>query len=60
MTKPNEPTRPHGEKPTGRDRKSTRRPYRKPVLRSTDAYTKLALQSCAANDTPEDECLPAE
>ena len=27
-----------------------KRPYRKPVLRSTEAFEKLALQSCAPED----------
>jgi hypothetical protein len=33
-----------------------RRPYRKPVLRSTDAFEKFALQTCAESETPDDEC----
>jgi len=33
-----------------------RKPYRKPVLRSTDAFEKFALQTCAESETPDDEC----
>lgn len=36
----------------GRQRK-----YRAPVLRSTEAFEKLALQSCGElSETPDDEC----
>ena len=53
MNKPNDPNKPLEN--TGATN-GTRRPYRKPVLRSTDAFEKLALQTCAASETPDDDC----
>jgi len=53
MTQPKDPKTPA----TLTDRKPVgRRPYRKPVLRSTDAFEKLALQTCAESETPDDDC----
>ena len=53
MTQPNDPKAPN----KGTEQKALRRrPYRKPILRSTDAFEKLALQTCAASETPDDDC----
>ena len=33
-----------------------RRPYKKPVLNSTEAFERMALLSCGADSTQPDEC----
>lgn len=49
-----------GDGPTRTDERTggaRRRPYRAPVVRSTDAFEKLALQSCAPEDKfPQGSC----
>ncbi len=35
---------------------SAKRPYQKPVLRSTDAFEKLALQSCGQLSETAGDC----
>ena len=52
----------HGEesksppKETELSKGDAKQPYRKPILRSTEAFEKLALQSCAESET-EGFCL---
>jgi|GEM_PF-6612531 hypothetical protein len=51
-----ESTKPSGGNASKKTTARARRPYRKPVLRSTDAFEKFALQTCAESETPDDEC----
>ncbi|MEC8022953.1 MAG: hypothetical protein VX223_03405 [Myxococcota bacterium] len=36
--------------------KATRQRYRKPILRSTQAFERMALLSCGADSTQPEEC----
>lgn len=51
---PQTPTQAHSDDTP--ERTEERKPYRAPVLRSTEAFERMALLSCGADSTQPEEC----